>query len=200
MRFRPFARFVFIIAMFLAGYYTAHHMFWFPASIQAGCCFTLYMYFGYCYRLAERNIQSLPNEVKIAGWGFAIIIWVSFIAHFESFWLVSCDFGRGIIDIIGSCCASACIVLIASHIEKRIPRVANILAFCGRYSIVVLCVHITELKLIHWKRIAGWFAAKGVPWVISGGIAVVPKFLFVAGVTILLVRNSFTVSSSCASH
>ena len=183
LRCTPIRRALLVGILFLAGYYSAYKMFWFPLSIQAGFCSVLYMYIGYCFKQKEMGFKSLPKRGKAVIWIVVIFLWLLFIVRFKTFWLVQCDFGRGAIDILGSICGCACVLGISILIDCHIERLSPFLAACGRYSIVILCVHITELKLIHWKKIAVWLYGKGIPWIISGGIAIIPKLVFIAGVT-----------------
>jgi fucose 4-O-acetylase-like acetyltransferase len=139
-------RLLFVLALFLIGYWTAKELFWFPFSIQAGCCAVSFMYIGYLVKRSKQVYEELPKEVKRASVVFALAIWLAFIKNFESFWLVHNDMGRGVIDILGSVCACFIIVQISKLIEKYTKILSGILAYFGKYSLLVLCVHILELN------------------------------------------------------
>lgn len=189
LRWKPFFRVLWSVGMFAVGYLTAKRLFWFPFSIQAGCCATLFMYIGYAVRQSEQRITRLPKLIKALGTLAAFVLWASFVVQFKTFWFVECDFGRGVIDIVRSFCACYSVVVIALLIDRLMNKTAACLAFLGRYSIIVLCVHITELKLIHWKKIAEKLLQFNIPWTIGGGIAVALKLVFIITFTVLIVRT-----------
>lgn len=148
---------LFILGLFVLGYWTSHYMFWFPLSIQAGCCATLFIYIGYLAKKSENIYYQLPHEVKTISVIMSIILFLDFVFNFKSFWLVHCDIGRGVIDIAGSICACYLLLLLSQKIEKRCKRLTSILAYLGKYSLIVLCVHILELNVFPWGIIKGHF-------------------------------------------
>ena len=153
LNFNKSSRVVAIFGLFALGYYT-RKLFWFPLSIQAGACATLFMYMGYLLKQNKDALNSLPKEAKIFGFGFAFVTWISFMKNFQSFWLVQCDIGRGMVDIFGCICACAMVILISRVIEEKLSFIGKPLAYFGKYSLLILCVHIVELDLFTWWRIA----------------------------------------------
>lgn len=146
-------RVAFVLLLFVAGCWTAQELFWFPFSIQAGAAATLYMYAGYLLRDLKEHMENVPREVKIFGTIGALFVWLQFIKNFQGFWFVHCHIGRGIIDVVGSFCGCYVVLLIAQFIETKIPMLTKGLCFYGKYSLLVLCVHIIELNLFPWWRI-----------------------------------------------
>lgn len=112
------------------------------------------MYMGYLLKQNKDALNSLPKEAKIFGSGFAFVTWISFMKNFQSFWLVHCDIGRGMVDIFGCICACAMVILISRVIEEKLSFIGKPLAYFGKYSLLILCVHIVELDLFPWWRIA----------------------------------------------
>lgn len=112
------------------------------------------MYMGYLLKQNKDALNSLPKEAKIFGFGFAFVTWISFMKNFQSFWLVHCDIGRGMVDIFGCICACAMVILISRVIEEKLSFIGKPLAYFGKYSLLILCVHIVELDLFPWWRIA----------------------------------------------
>ena len=161
LNFNKSSRVATIFGLFALGYYT-RSLFWFPLSIQAGACATLFMYMGYLLRQNKDTLNSLPKEVKIFSAGFAFVTWISFMKNFQSFWLVHCDIGRGMVDIFGCICACACVIMISKFIDDRMSFIGRPLACFGRYSLLVLCVHIIELDLFPWWRVAWKLVQHGV--------------------------------------
>ena len=146
-------RIIGIAVAFLTGYLTSRYLFWFPLSIQAGMCASLYVYIGYCFKKTQDTFRQLPKEIKITGVILAALVWISFIRNFESFWLVSCDFGRGFIDILSSLCACLVVFVISYGIDRYLKISAKILSSIGQCSLLILFIHLIELSFIDWSNI-----------------------------------------------
>lgn len=180
-------RLLFIVILFLFGYYS-RALFWFPLSFQAGCCATLFMYAGYLCRKAKTVVEAVPNEVKNASALFALIVWLCFMRDFQSFWLVHCDIGRGVTDLFGSLCGCYIVLAVSRLIEKHIAGLRDGLAFIGKYSIFVLCVHIIELNLFPWEQAAGQMIGLGMPAALQLPFIIAGKYIMDIGVTVLCVH------------
>lgn len=162
-----------IAALFVFGYYS-RNLFWFPLSIQAGACAAAFMYLGYLFREEEGTLSGLSTETRVFGTLAALCTWVMFIKDFQAFWLVNCDFGRGIVDIFG-CICSCYVVLLGSYFLERKEQAGAAgrtvagraaaglvggLAYIGKYSLLVLCIHIVELNFLPWFNL---FKKYGMP-------------------------------------
>ncbi|MGN0266292.1 MAG: acyltransferase family protein [Lachnospiraceae bacterium] len=190
-------RFIFVIALFGAGYFS-RSLFWFPLSIQAGACAVLFMYMGYLVRENKDILKEVSMEAKIFGVVFAFVTWIYFIKDFQSFWLVYCNVGRGIVDIFGCVCACSIIMLLSKFIDSKIEFAGKLLAYFGRYSLLVLCVHIVELNLFPWWRVAEKVSEYGMPVMYQLPLIIIGKlFVDLFAVWILskisLVRNVFGI-------
>ena len=185
-KFDKYIRLLFIVGLFAVGYFS-RRIFWFPFSIQAGACATMFIYMGYLWRGAKTKISELPKEVKIFSVLFALLTWISFIKNFQSFWLVHCDIGRGIIDIFGCICACVIVILISKIIECRTKYIGGSLAYLGRYSLLILCVHIVELDLLPWWQITE-------KYVVNGMSANIQLILIIAGKVLLDLGGAFVLS------
>lgn len=161
LNFSKYLRISFILLLFIVGYYS-RLICWFPLSIQAGACATLFLYIGFLYNEMKNLIFSLPKEIKLFGLVWFLFTWYEFIRDFQSFWLVHCDIGRGIIDIWGCVCACSIVIVVSKFIEQKSRIIGNILAECGKYSLLVLCVHIIELNLFPWWKIANKLVELGM--------------------------------------
>lgn len=155
-------RIALIIVLFLAGYFS-RLLFWFPFSIQAGACATFFMYVGYIGRMIENNVKELPIEAKRVSLVFAMVTWFCFMRDFQSFWLVHCDVGRGVVDIFGSICGCISVIFISKVISCKLKIISRVLAYVGRYSLLVLCTHIVELHFFPWEEMAARIIAMGMP-------------------------------------
>lgn len=196
LRLKPGHRLFTVIVLFAIGYWS-RKLFWFPLSIQAGCCATAYMYLGYLCRLALPRLRELPMEVKAVWTVISLLVWFSFIHDFRSFWLVHCDFGRGVIDFFGSLCACYAIILLSHWIEKSAPTfITHSLSYIGKYSLFILCAHIVELNLFHWILLFNRITACGYSSALAYAVIIVCKLLWAVGLTILcskwkLIRRLF---------
>ncbi len=163
LKFNKVARKIFIFGLFVAGYYSRFYI-WLPLSIQAGACAVLFMYMGYLLKKSSETLHKIPTEVKIFGFIFAVIVWLNFIGSFQSFWLVHCDIGRGIVDIFGTMCACSVLMFLCWFAERKNFFLVKPLALIGKYSLIFLCVHITELTFVPWWKMAEHFTGiTGLP-------------------------------------
>lgn len=174
LQFSEKVRLLFIGALFAFGYFSSK-LFWFPLSIQAGACATAFMYIGYLVRQTQDTWTKIPKEAKVFAGLFALITWIAFIKDFRSFWLVHSNFGRGIVDIFGCICASAIVLLISYGLEKKFHILAKPLAYFGKYSLIMLCVHVVEQDLFPWKDVTGKLVTYGMPASLQMPVLIVAK-------------------------
>lgn len=167
--------------------------FWLPMSIQPGGVALLFMYFGYCLHLCIKLKRDIPNEVKIVWTLFAFVVWFAFIRDFQSFWLVQCDMGRGIIDVFGCICACYCIVFVSKIININFQWLSDSLAYLGKYSIIVLCVHsvhIVELDVLPWHSIIKMLNSVGIPDDLNTALLNTGKLVLDIGVSVALSKSA----------
>lgn len=180
-------RLVIILAVFAAGVLSAPYI-WLPFSLQAGGCALLFMYFGHCIRQYRDAVKAPPKEVTAVGIIFAFAVWISFIWNFQSFWLVHCDLGRGVIDIFGSLCAVFCLMFLSKILGRYTGKFGSGLAYLGRFSILVLCVHEVELYAFPWDSIMQRLGG-GLPEVWSLLLLIVMKLILDIGLAVLLSKS-----------
>lgn len=184
-------RILLILVLFFAGYWS-RKLFWFPLSIQAGCCATLFMYLGHLLKDIKEPLKKFTIEAKAFFSILALAVWLSFIKNFQSFWLVQCDIGRGVIDIIGCICGCYMVVLAARYIEKHTVCIADCLSFLGRYSLFMLCIHLMEMDLLPWGRVQQSLAAYGMPESFGLMLVIIGKYLIIISATIVCSKWNFT--------
>lgn len=97
-----------VLGIFLIGYFSARK-FMLPLGVQPAACSLLYLYIGYLVRRYETTFLAAGREWKISALVLAAVVWISFILHFQGFWINLCNFGNGAEDIFASLCA--CLVL-----------------------------------------------------------------------------------------
>lgn len=145
-----YVRMLTITLLFFAAIFSARYV-WLPFSIQAGACSAFFMYIGYLIRNSKELLKQVSLETKVFCSIIFLIVWIAFIVDFQTFWLVHCDIGRGIVDVISCICACCSVFLIAFFISKKAHYLADVLSFFGKYSLFVLCCHFFELELPWWK-------------------------------------------------
>ncbi|WP_034451287.1 acyltransferase family protein [Butyrivibrio sp. AE2032] len=141
-----------VITAFNLGYLTSLYC-WMPFSLQPALCSVIFIYLGYAYRGMESTLKKLNRELIAVLLILALLIWVTFITGFRSFWIVDCDFGRGIIDMIGCICACAVVFAVSYFTDRFISPVSAVLSFLGENSLFILCVHTVEQNLMPWSSI-----------------------------------------------
>lgn len=183
-------RILIVLLLFFIGYWSPK-LFWVPLSIQAGCCATLFMYLGHLLRDIKEPLKKFTIEVKVVLSILALAVWFSFIKDFQSFWLVHCDIGRGIIDIIGCICGCYIIMLVSRYIEKHTVHLANGLSFLGTYSLFMLCIHIIEMDTLPWGGVKQILAAHGMTESLGLILVIIGKFSIIIPVTIVCSKWNF---------
>lgn len=185
-KYRP----LFVLFLFLVGYFS-RFLLWFPLSIQAGCCATLFIYIGYICKKSKAVVEMIPDETKNVAKVFALFVWLFFIKDFQSFSLVHCDVGRGIIDIFGALCGCYIVLQISKIIEKYVAGLRKALAFIGKYSIFVLCIHIIELNLFPWKDIMDNMIELGMSESLRLPVTIVGKYVMDIGITVICAHSKW---------
>lgn len=185
-----YLRIAFIFALFLFGY-CSRAICWFPLSLQAGACAAAFLYMGYLLKDAKESMKQVSSELKCAAVVFSVITWYFFIKDFQSFWFVHCDFGRGIVDILGSVCACFVVLCISKMIDWKTNYISRFLSFFGKYSLLVLCVHIIELNLFPWRQFTDKLIAFGMPEAFQLPFLIIAKLAADLTCVYILSRISF---------
>ncbi len=196
LNFDKYVRLAFVAGLFVLGYFS-RAICWFPLSIQAGACATLFMYMGFLLKSELQTVSKVSKEVKCFGLVFAVVTWFSFIKDFQSFWLVHCDIGRGIVDIWGCICACSIVILISRIIDNKTKYISSFLSYFGKYSLLVLCVHAADYFFPVWSMV-GLLVKCGMPesyHFIAVAIAKIPIDLIIVYVLskITLVRRLYGI-------
>lgn len=183
---KPIYRILLVFSIFF-GSVLSTKLFWFPLSIQAAGPALLYMYIGYAGKTIIPLAKELSKEIKTFLFITGLWVWISFIVQFKSFWLVHCDYGRGVIDIFGSICAVCCVLVICKWITEHHDSMVKGLAYLGQYSLIMLCTHIIELDLFPWRK---WSLILFGELNDTGYLLfrICGKFLWIIPLTILLSR------------
>lgn len=188
-------RILIVAAAFAAGYFSAKYLFWFPLSIQSGLCASLFVYIGYLFKQNKDYIADLSTKVKVLSFIAAAVVWASFIVTFDTFWLVRCDFGRGLPDICRSLCSCAAVFVISFLIDKYVKPLSKVFSLIGKNSIFILCAHAIEINLFPIQSILDLYLPAG-----NGGfrqtVLILLDIAIVCGIGLMLsmlslVRKAF---------
>lgn len=181
-------RVAWILGLFAVGYVSSERLFWFPLSIQAGCCATLFLYLGYLIRTHGAAIKRIPLGAKVAVTAAALGGWISFIRDYQGFWMVRNHFGSGVGDVIRCLCGCGIVLLISMGIDRYTRRPAKVLSDVGSYSLVALCVHIVEQNLFPWTTLIRFLIGCGMPEGMGSFAVVLGKFLLIFSATVICAK------------
>lgn len=195
---RKGTRLFLVFLLFILGCWSID-VFCLPLSIQPGCCALFFMYLGYLWRRSEASLGSLDIEAKAACTVMALFVWLFFIRDFEGFYLVNCNIGRGAVDIFSSVCACYLVLMLSRQIEKKGERSSRWLAYLGRYSIFMLCIHMVEQDIFPWWELTDCLIAHGMPESLRRWVIVIGKFALIIPLVILcskwkLARRVFGIT------
>ena len=79
------------------------------------------------------------------------------------------------------------VILISKIIECKTSYIGAVLGYFGRYSLLILCVHIVELDLLPWWQIIE-------KYVVNGMSANIQLILIIAGKVLLDLGGAFVLS------
>ena len=195
LRMKSGTRVVSVIFLLYFADFTVRKICFLPFSIQPACSAVIFIYIGYMVRQNIDLINNLSIEIKAFLITVAGLIWFSFILNFHSFWLVHSDFGRGIIDIIGSLAASFMVILISKVIDKKNFLIDGI-AYLGKYSVLFLCAHIIELRTFPYGELIPLLIGSNQPDLKVLYVKIIIKFVWIILFVIItskikVVRNMF---------
>lgn len=165
------------IVIFAAGVISALWT-WLPISIQAGMTATLFLYIGYWLR------QHKDGERKRIFIPICVIIWaVAFCVSYlnGNMSMASNKFPNPIINIVGAICGSYLIICLSRRLE-RTNLICKFLTFLGENSLLVLCVHLVEQKILPWSIIYGIIPNTYVAYIVVYGC----KIIWATGMVILI--------------
>ena len=192
MKLPRIARFIAVIILVILAKVSADHLMFLPLSFQPGIIAALYIYAGYEWRKNKDKFVSMKTWIKVLMAILALLVWAEFILSFKSFWLVTCDLGRGVQDVVGSLCGSAWVLAFAFFADKYGRRFTGFIRFLGKNSIIVLAAHIVELNTFPWGVYNYLMDFYSVNPVIIVTVKIVIKFTWIYLFTWLFSRFDFT--------
>lgn len=174
-KFKEYSRAVVVLLISAIGFILGQYV-KVPFGVDIAIFVTIFMYAGYLIK----TYQVLEMKYQLIGI-VALIFWylsfrcgaVELSARFYG------DFPKCIFTILGAVGGSYIIFVFSREILQRINIIKIFLEFCGRKSLLILCVHHLEGCFIHWENILG---------------NVIPeKSVFVGAMILGLVRSGFIV-------
>lgn len=172
------------------GYETGK-MVWLPFSIQAGMTAALFVYLGWIakkYRLFEKLI----SPVWISG---AAIVWLFGVLFCGEFYLVRNYFGHGFFDIIVAVAGSYLVIIGCKIIDQKAERLARLLQFYGKNTLIILCMHSVELLIVSWDwvwKIGGELQLQA--YQVIGIILILKTMLFSVGIYVIhFLKNKYNI-------
>ncbi len=137
---------------------------------------------------ASGTRQRLIREAAFALFVLSCFVYYRFTQTFSSFWLVRCNTGHGMEDIMGSLCASYVIFYALYAVCRYLPALCAPLCFLGRNSLLMLCVHAIEQSVMTWEPLKTATHRIGLSPSFDVTIVFLGKSLLVCAGTLLLIR------------
>nr|WP_288732174.1 acyltransferase family protein [uncultured Anaerobutyricum sp.] len=142
-----------VVIIYIICVYLKQKFCWFPLSIQAGGCALLFIYLGCIFKENQYLWEKTKKPIKYIIIIVLVLQWIWFMKNFNGFWIVACNIGHGIPDIIGSIGGCIVLLIISRIINKNRNWLLKILSFTGKNSIIFLAVHGIELRVVNWKMV-----------------------------------------------
>ena len=176
------------------GYYSALKGPWWPLSVQAGLTSLFFLYIGQTtYIYIYEN--GLYKKIPIVLWMIMGGIWAYCALFCGKLYMVSNTYTDGMMDIIGGICGTFCVIALCYLMEQKLKYIPSVLAFIGRRTLVILCVHTIEAKFVnYWTDVPNLLNCIGVSWFT---ICVVRLLIVTAGVAVIAlipgINNVFSL-------
>lgn len=167
--------------------YKSASVIWLPFDIQAGFAAAIFVYLG--RKIKEYNLfeKEIPIYIKMIG----ILVWGYIILERPTLSLTQAAFPNGVLDIIGAIAGSYFVIDISKYIDEKLDKLASILSFYGKNTLIILCAHIIELSIIPWNEKWTQLESIGLPYILQVWIIVSFKIVWVTVWIFIVNKNSF---------
>ena len=127
---------------------------WLPLSIQPALCAVLFM-------LAGQKAQEVglfdKGALPPALWIRALMTWLYCSALYGQLYMVSNTYQHGAIDVIGGICGAAILIKLSGLASERLPAATRLpLAWIGRNTLPLFCMHLVVLNAAPWSVLFAW--------------------------------------------
>ena len=112
-----------------------------PWSVQAAGASLPFMYVGYLYR-HKRDELHLTHNTQMGLMVVATGLWFWNIIYFNGFYLVRAYYGNGIMDFLGCFGGILWVYLLSKYIFNKYPKISRFLSYFGRFSVMLLALHL----------------------------------------------------------
>lgn len=140
-------QFIYIIFACIIGY-LLKNIEYLPWSLDLALISQVFLYTG--YKLKNFKLFN-GSKIPISSILILICLWLICINNY-AFDLNQRVYRDFTITLVGSISGSIMIFYLSSYISK-IPILNNFLTFCGRESLIILCIHFLEYRIIPWNYI-----------------------------------------------
>lgn len=142
------------IVHFIVGVQTKD-MIWLPLSIQPALCAVPFMFAGQKAReVGLFDKGALPPAL----WICALMTWPYCGAFYGQLYMVSNTYQHGAIDVIGGICGAAVLIKLSGLASERLSTATRSLAWIGRNTLPLFCMHLVVLDAAPWSVLFAWCA------------------------------------------
>ena len=91
-----------------------------------------------------------------APWICALMTWLYCGAFYGQLYMVSNTYQHGAIDVIGGTCGAVVLIKLGGLASERLPTVTRPLAWIGRNTLPLFCIHLVVLNVAPWSALFAW--------------------------------------------
>lgn len=134
-------------------------MIWLPLSIRPALYAVLLMFAGQKVREAGLfDKGALPPAL----WIRALMTWPYCGTLYGQLYMVSNTHQHGAIDVIGGTCGAAILIKLSGLASERLSTATHLLAWIGRNSLPLFCIHLVVLNVAPWSVLFTWCDAHSI--------------------------------------
>lgn len=82
--------------------------------------------------------------------------WLYCDAFYGQLYMVSNTHQHGAIDVIGGTCGAVVLIKLSGLASERLPAATRFLAWIGRNTLPLFCMHLVVLNAISWSALIAW--------------------------------------------
>lgn len=82
--------------------------------------------------------------------------WLYCGAFYGQLYMVSNAYQHGAIDVIGGTCGAVVLIKLSGLASERLPTVTRPLAWIGRNTLPLFCMHLVVLDVAPWSVLFAW--------------------------------------------
>lgn len=170
---------ILVLGLFFCGNVLAQ-IIWLPWSILQALSATLFLYIG---QIIKKHALLEENSIEPICWLFMAGIWGYSALRFGKLYMVTNTYVNGTQDVIGGIFGSLVILKLCQTACKHIPSVTKPIAWIGKYTLPLFCMHLIELNVFPYQHVSGIIESLPLtPWI---GYLIV-RFAIIALLTSIL--------------